>query len=83
MPRAAPDPLKNMGNPEPRLDGRLKVTGEARYGSDFVVHNPAYAFLVTSPIAKGRIASMDMREAKAYPAYWRSSRMKTPPNCRS
>jgi xanthine dehydrogenase YagR molybdenum-binding subunit len=67
MPRAAPDPLKNMGNPEPRLDGRLKVTGEARYGSDFAVQNPAYAFLVTSPIAKGRIASMDLREAKAVP----------------
>jgi len=56
-----------MGKPEPRLDGRLKVTGEARYGSDFVVSNPAYAFLVTSPIAKGRIESMDLRTAKAVP----------------
>jgi xanthine dehydrogenase YagR molybdenum-binding subunit len=56
-----------MGNPEPRLDGRLKVTGEARYGSDFAVANPAYAFLVTSPIAKGRIESMDLRAAKAVP----------------
>jgi len=56
-----------MGKPEPRLDGRLKVTGEARYGSDFVVSNPAYAFLVTSPIAKGRIESMDLRAAKAVP----------------
>ncbi len=67
MPKAAPDPLSNMGKPEPRLDGRLKVTGEARYGSDFVVSNPAYAFLVTSPIAKGRIESMDLRAAKAVP----------------
>jgi xanthine dehydrogenase YagR molybdenum-binding subunit len=56
-----------MGKPEPRLDGRLKVTGEARYGSDFAVSNPAYAFLVTSPIAKGRIESMDLRAAKAVP----------------
>src|SRR6266403_1707514 len=67
MSKAAPDPKSNMGNPEPRLDGRLKVTGEARYGSDFVVSNPAYAFLVTSPIAKGRIESMDLRAAKAVP----------------
>ena len=67
MPKAAPDPLSNMGKPEPRLDGRLKVTGEARYGSDFVVSNPAYAFLVTSSIAKGRIESMDLRAAKAVP----------------
>lgn len=67
MPKAAPEPLSNMGKPEPRLDGRLKVTGEARYGSDFVVSNPAYAFLVTSAIAKGRIESMDLRAAKAVP----------------
>ena len=67
MPKAAPEPLSNMGKPEPRLDGRLKVTGEARYGSDFVVSNPAYAFLVTSSIAKGRIESMDLRAAKAVP----------------
>ncbi len=67
MPKAAPEPLSNMGKPEPRLDGRLKVTGEARYGSDFVVSNPAYAFLVTSRIAKGRIESMDLRAAKAVP----------------
>src|SRR5712672_1030089 len=67
MPKAAPEPLSNMGKPEPRLDGRLKVTGEARYGSDFVVSNPAYAFLVTSAIAKGRIESMDLRAAKEVP----------------
>jgi len=54
MNRAAPTPLDNMGRPEPRLDGRAKVTGEARYGSDFGVNDPAYAFLVTSVIAKGK-----------------------------
>src|SRR5207244_5585329 len=67
MNRAAPEPQANMGQPEPRVEARLKVTGEARYGSDFVVSNPAYAFLVTSPIAKGRIESMDLRAAKAVP----------------
>src|SRR5258708_40185070 len=67
MSKAAPDPKSNMGNPEPRLDGRLKVTGEARYGSDFAVGNPAYPFLVTSPIAKGHIESMHLRDAKAVP----------------
>ena len=44
MSTAAPEPKENMGKPEPRIDGRLKVTGEARYGSDFPVANPAYAF---------------------------------------
>jgi xanthine dehydrogenase YagR molybdenum-binding subunit len=67
MSNAAPEPKENMGKPEPRIDGRLKVTGEARYGSDFPVANPAYAFLVTSAIAKGRIKAMDLGEAKAVP----------------
>jgi xanthine dehydrogenase YagR molybdenum-binding subunit len=67
MSNAAPEPKENMGKPEPRIDGRLKVTGEARYGSDFPVANPAYAFLVTSAIARGRITAMDLGEAKAVP----------------
>ena len=67
MNRAAPAPLDNMGRPEPRLDGRAKVTGEARYGSDFIVSDVAHAFLITSPIAKGRIASIDTSLAKRLP----------------
>src|SRR5436305_2023073 len=65
MNRAAPEPLDNMGRPEPRIDGRLKVTGAARYGSDFAVDNPAFAYLVTSTIARGRIEKMDLAEARA------------------
>ena len=67
MSTAAPEPKENMGKPEPRIDGRLKVTGEARYGSRFPVANPAYAFLFTSAIAKGRITAMNLTEAKAVP----------------
>jgi xanthine dehydrogenase YagR molybdenum-binding subunit len=67
MSNAAPEPKENMGKPEPRIDGRLKVTGEARYGSDFPVANPAYAFLITSAIARGRIEAMELSEAKAVP----------------
>jgi len=43
-----------MGQPAPRYDARLKVTGEARYGADVPLNNPAYAFLVTSAIARIR-----------------------------
>ncbi|HET7911194.1 MAG TPA: xanthine dehydrogenase family protein molybdopterin-binding subunit, partial [Pseudolabrys sp.] len=67
MNRAAPEPKRNMGQPAPRLDGRLKVTGEARYASDFPVANPAYAFLVTSTIAKGHIEKMELANALAVP----------------
>src|SRR5689334_816068 len=67
MNRAAPEPKRNMGDPLPRIEGRQKVTGEALYGSDFPVRNPAFAFLVTSPIAKGRIDQIDLAEAMAVP----------------
>jgi xanthine dehydrogenase YagR molybdenum-binding subunit len=67
MNRAAPQPKDNMGEPVARIDGRAKVTGEARYGSDFQVPTPAFAFLVTSPIARGRITGIDASEARAVP----------------
>jgi xanthine dehydrogenase YagR molybdenum-binding subunit len=67
MNRAAPEPKANMGRPEPRLEAKLKVTGGARFASDMPVNNAAFAFLVTSPIAKGSIAGIDLSEAKAVP----------------
>jgi xanthine dehydrogenase YagR molybdenum-binding subunit len=62
---AAPEPKANMGSPAPRLDGRDKVTGTARYPSDFPVGNPAYAFLVTSAVALGRIDEIDLAGARS------------------
>jgi xanthine dehydrogenase YagR molybdenum-binding subunit len=56
-----------MGQPVPRLDARLKVTGQARYASDLAVNNPAFAYLITSPIARGQIASIDLADAKSVP----------------
>jgi xanthine dehydrogenase YagR molybdenum-binding subunit len=67
MSTATPKPKKNMGQPEPRLDARAKVTGAARYAADQPVMNPAYAWLVTSEIAKGRITAIDMSEAQKVP----------------
>ncbi|HEY3951473.1 xanthine dehydrogenase family protein molybdopterin-binding subunit [Phenylobacterium sp.] len=58
---------KVFGKPSPRIDGALKVTGAARYGSDEPVPNPAYAWLVTSTIARGRVAGFDLAAAKAVP----------------
>ena len=65
--RAAPEPKANMGAPAPRIDGRRKVTGEALYAADFPLASPVHAFLVTSPIAKGRILSFDLGRARAVP----------------
>lgn len=61
---AAPDPKANMGQPAPRYDAAAKVTGRATYGSDMPLDNPAYAFLVTSAIARGRIDSFDLDDAR-------------------
>jgi xanthine dehydrogenase YagR molybdenum-binding subunit len=64
---AAPAPKANMGEPVPRLDARLKVTGEARYPADVPLNNPAFAVLVTSSIAKGRLTRLDLGAAGAVP----------------
>lgn len=56
-----------IGARAPRVDGRLKVTGEARYASDTPLADPAYAYLVTSAIAKGRIAAIDDSASRAVP----------------
>ena len=63
----APAPKSNMGEPVPRYDARAKVTGSALYASDVALPDVAYAFLVSSAIAKGRVRSFDLREARALP----------------
>src|SRR5215831_12215092 len=64
---AAPEPKANMGQPVPRVDAREKVTGAARYPADEPVHNAAYAYLVTSAAAKGRVVAVDLAAARAVP----------------
>src|SRR6201996_7521468 len=64
MSTAAPEPKANMGQPVPRYDAVAKVTGRARYAADVPLANPAFAYLVTSAIAKGRVESFDLTEAK-------------------
>ena len=61
------DPGLLFGRPIPRIDGVAKVTGAARYASDEPVANPAYAYLVTSAISRGRIAAMTLDRANAVP----------------
>ncbi len=56
-----------FGKPTSRVDGADKVTGAARYASDEPVANPAFAYLVTSAIARGRIRSMELSQALATP----------------
>jgi len=59
--------LRLTGDPVPRIDGAAKVTGVARYPDDEPVANPAFAWLVTSAIGRGRIRGMALGEARAVP----------------
>lgn len=56
-----------IGTPHKRVDGRLKVTGAARYAADHPFPNLAYAYGVYSTIASGRIVSIDDQKARAMP----------------
>ena len=67
IPAATPAPAAGMGQPVPRYDARAKVTGGALYASDVALPDVSYAYLVTSAIAKGRIRSFDLRDARALP----------------
>lgn len=53
-----------IGNPIDRVEGRLKVTGMAKYASEFPVENKVYAQAINSTIAKGEITSVDTSEAE-------------------
>jgi xanthine dehydrogenase YagR molybdenum-binding subunit len=63
------DQLKIVGKPVDRIDGPLKTTGSAPYAYEHhdVVPNAAYGYVIGSAIAKGRIVSIDMIDARAAP----------------
>src|SRR6195952_3666274 len=56
-----------VGRPLDRVDGRLKVTGGARYAYEMQQDNVLYGFVVEASIAKGTIRSIDTRAAEKAP----------------
>lgn len=56
-----------IGKPVDRVDGRLKVTGAAKYSAEFQVPNMAHGFIVASTITKGRISALDTQAAEKAP----------------
>ena len=63
------DRSKLIGKATPRVDGPRKVTGTAPYAYERhdVVANQAYGWIVGSAIAKGRIRSMNVDDARKAP----------------
>lgn len=52
-----------IGTATSRVDGRAKVTGEAKYAGEFNVPGPVHGYIVESTIPKGRIARIDASAA--------------------
>jgi xanthine dehydrogenase YagR molybdenum-binding subunit len=50
-----------------RVEGPEKVTGQATYAAEFRLRNMAFAALVSSTVAKGRITAIDSIQAEASP----------------
>jgi xanthine dehydrogenase YagR molybdenum-binding subunit len=56
-----------VGRAVSRVDGPEKVTGQATFAAEFQVRNMAFAALVPSTIAKGRIAAINSVMAESSP----------------
>jgi xanthine dehydrogenase YagR molybdenum-binding subunit len=67
MNQAAPIPKDNQGDPVIRIDGHLKVTGQASYPADIAAANVAYGVLATSTIARGKVSKLNTDDATAVP----------------
>ena len=57
----------HVGSPVSRLDGALKVRGEARFAAEVALEGLLYAAVVHSTIARGRIARLDTTAAELAP----------------
>jgi xanthine dehydrogenase YagR molybdenum-binding subunit len=59
--------MNRIGQGIDRVDGRLKVTGQAIFTADVPAEQLAYGVLVSSTIASGRIRRIDTTAAETSP----------------
>ena len=62
-----PETSSLIGQPIARLDGRLKVTGAAKFAAEFARPRLTYGALIQSTIANGRVVKVDLSAAKSAP----------------
>jgi CO/xanthine dehydrogenase Mo-binding subunit len=53
-----------VGNPTPRIEGELKVSGEAKYAVDITLPGMLWGKIFRSPIASGKIKRIDTSKAE-------------------
>ncbi len=56
-----------IGSAVSRIDGRAKVSGEAKYAADYNHETLLYGVVISSAIAKGRVLAIDVSQAKRVP----------------
>ena len=56
-----------VGKPVPRLDGRVKVTGQAEYSGDITPPNMLHGKILRSPHPHAKIIEIDTSKAEAMP----------------
>ncbi|GAA1013117.1 oxidoreductase [Acrocarpospora pleiomorpha] len=56
-----------IGDARPRIEGRLKVTGAARYAADEPAPDLAHGWMITATVARGRISAVDASAALGMP----------------
>jgi xanthine dehydrogenase YagR molybdenum-binding subunit len=60
-------PQKYIGSDIDRVDGRLKVTGQADYTADYHFPGQLWAAVVKSTVAKGKVTNLDLSAAQKCP----------------
>ncbi|WP_371575498.1 xanthine dehydrogenase family protein molybdopterin-binding subunit [Streptomyces sp. NBC_01314] len=63
----SPQPQAAVGAPLSRVDGRLKVTGQATYAAEHEVDGVVHAVIVDASIGRGRVTGVDADAALAHP----------------
>lgn len=73
LPEGEPKPwdaeakLRYVGKATPRIDGHLRVTGQARYTFDVALPGMLYAAVLRSPLPAAEIQSLDLELARRMP----------------
>lgn len=70
-PQTATEPAGPTGDGPIRVEGRLKVTGAAKYAADHTPSGTVYAVLVGASIARGAVTAIDANRALAVPGVLR------------
>ena len=72
-----------IGTATSRIDGRAKVTGEAKYAAEYNFPGLAHGYVVDATIPRGRITSIDTSAALRVGGVSSTSRSKPPSMCSS